>query len=597
MKDRLKLVRILALVLALALIGAACADSGSPDQADNTEQQRSETESPVIGGTDAQPGGTMRWASIGDVDYMDPGQAYTVTFFAYVARGTLRTLVSYPNTPNFEEQATAVPDLATELGKPNADNTEWTYTIKDGVKFGPAIGGKSIPGVTGEEITSADIKYAVERLFIPSVGAGYATYYEDIEGVEEFTSGKADEISGIETPDDKTIIFKLSSSLGDWDYRMSMPATTAVPKDFASKFDSQKDSDYDSNVVASGPYYIDSYTPQEDVHMVRNEEWDPDTDDIREAYVDEVEWKQGFENAVCVEKVLSNDYDTAVDCEPEGPQLKEIAGSEDFSSRFFNLPIACTSYLFMNTTVEPFSDEKVRQAINYAVDKEQQLKVLGGPFVGDIASSVLPPGMDGHLPTADYDPFPTSGNTGDPEKATEMLKGTAAEGGWHEPLLLVGDASGAGPKQLESLRADLEAIGFDNLEIKELNYPDYFTQFYQVPATNTALGFAAWCEDYPSPVTFLKPLLYGPNILPQGNSNYSELDDPEVNAAIEEAESLPAKEAVAAWEEANRLSTESAAWVPLRWYLDRDLGSTNLVNGYWHSYYTAIDWPSIGVKQ
>ncbi|MBA2311188.1 MAG: hypothetical protein H0V97_00085, partial [Actinobacteria bacterium] len=222
---------------------------------------------------------------------------------------------------------------------------------------------------------------------------------------------------------------------------------------------------------------------------------------------------------------------------------------------------------------------------------------LGGSFTGDVASSILPPGMDGHLPAADYNPFPTDDNAGDPEKAKETLKGTAAEGGWDKPLLLVGDATGAGPKQLESLRADLEAIGFDNLKIKELNYPDYYTQFYGVPRTNTAFGFAAWCEDFPSPVTFLKPLLYGPNILPQGNSNYSELDDPEVNAAIEEAESLPIEEAVAPWEEANKLSTEAAAWVPIRWYLDRDLGSTNLVNGFWNSYYSAIDWPNIGVQQ
>jgi peptide/nickel transport system substrate-binding protein len=595
---RNRLTRLFIALTCVSLIAAACGgDDGGGGAATDTSEQRGQNESPVINPGEPSQGGTMRWSSIGDTDYMDPGQAYTVTFFTYIARGTLRTLTTFAgDTTDFAEQSTVTPDLAESLGEPNEDNTEWTYTIKDGVTFGPAIGGKDIPGVTGEQITSADIKYGVERLFLPSVGAGYSTYYEDIEGVKEFQAGKADEITGIETPDDKTIIFHLTQPLGDWDFRMAMPAVTAVPEKVAAPFDKTKDSDYDSSVVASGPYYVDSYTPGEEVIMKRNEEWDPATDENRKAYVDEIDWKQGFDNNVCVQKVIDNDYDTAVDCEPEGALLKEIATDPELKARFFNLPIACTSYLFINTTVEPFTDPKVREALNFAVDKEQQLKVLGGPFVGDVAGSILPPGMQGYLPISDYDPFDSADPVGDPDKAKELLKGTAAEGGWDKELLLVGDASGAGPKQIESLRADLQAIGFSNFEVKTLNYPDYYTQYYQVPDTNTPLGFSAWCEDYPSPVTFLKPLLYGPNILPQGNSNYSELDDPEVNAAIEEAEKSVGEEAVGLWEEANKLATESAAWVPLRWYLDRDVGSENLVNGYWNQYYSGIDWVNIGVQ-
>jgi peptide/nickel transport system substrate-binding protein len=593
---------LVAVVSIVALIGAACGGGEGGGTQEGTEEQRGQNESPVLGGGlgSADKGGVMKFASIEGPDYMDPGAAYTVTFFAYVGRGVLRTLVTYPgNTTNLEEQSqTLVPDLATDLGKPNADNTEWTYTLKKGIRFGPALGGQKVPGVTGEEITSADVKYAIERLFLTSVGAGYPFYYEAIEGVKEFQDGKADEVRGIETPDDKTIVFKLTKPLGDWDYRMAMPAAAPVPEKYASKFDSQKTSNYDQHIVASGPYYVETYVPSEEIVYKRNTEWDPQTDDVRNAYVDEIQWKMGFENSVCVEKVVSNDYDSAVECEPEGAQLKQIVQDPELKARFFNMPIACTSYLFMNTTVEPLDDPKVRQAINLIVDKQQQLKVLGGSFAGDIATSILPPGMIGHLPSSEYDPFQTPGYTGSVEQAKKLLAEAGLKDGYHEKLLLVGEAQGAGPKQLESLRADLEAIGFDNLEIKQLNYPDYYTQYYQVPRTNTAMGFSGWCEDYPSPVTFLEPLLYGPNIAPQANSNYSELDDPQVNKAIEDAVAIPINdpEAVTAWEETNKIATEAAAWVPLRWYLDREMASANLEGGYWHSWTTALDWVNVGVK-
>jgi peptide/nickel transport system substrate-binding protein len=236
--------------------------------------------------------------------------------------------------------------------------------------------------------------------------------------------------------------------------------------------------------------------------------------------------------------------------------------------------------------------------MNYVVDRANMLKVLGGSYTGDVATSVLPPGMVGHLPTDGYNPYESEGMSGDVQKAKALLKEAGLEDGFHEKLLVVGDAAGAGPKQIESLRADLEAVGFDNLDIKQLNYPDYYTQFYGVPRSNTAIGFAAWCQDYPSPVTFLEPLMYGPNIIQQGNTNYSEIDDPELNKAILESTEVPldSDEAVSSWEDTNKLATEKAAWVPLRWYLDRDLGSTNLVNGYWHQQYTSLDWVNTGVS-
>ena len=87
--------------------------------------------------------------------------------------------------------------------------------------FGPPV---------NREITSQDIAYAFERLANPDLGgAGYPNYYTEIVGFEEFGAGEADTITGIETPDDKTIVFTLEKPVGDFLYRLAMPARRPDP--------------------------------------------------------------------------------------------------------------------------------------------------------------------------------------------------------------------------------------------------------------------------------------------------------------------------------------------------------------------------------
>lgn len=583
----------LALLMVTALVGVACGSSnngggGGTGKAKNTSAQ-------VYGGTTAKSGGTLNIASIGDVDYMDPGQAYTVTFFSIVGRVTLRTLISYPGVPELDKQILPAPDLATALGEHNADNTQWTYHLRPGLKYGKGLGGVNVPGVTGQPIKAADIKYAIERLYNPSVGAGYAAYYDDIQGTAKCKKAQAYgcQISGIQTPDDNTIVFNLSKPSGDWDLRMTMPATTPVPQSVASKYDKTKDSDYDSHVVSNGPYYISKYTPGEQVIMKRNSTWSASTDQIRKAYVDEIDWKEGFDNNVCNAKIENGDYDFSVDCVPVGPQLQKMSQLGD---RFFNGPEPCSSYIFMNTTVKPFDKLEVRQAVNQIIDKDNLRRLAGGPLVGQIATSILPPGMLGHLDASQYDPFASPGNRGDVKKAKALMKKGGYPNGFHGKLLFVGSSTDPGPKQVESVRSDLKKIGIDNLQIKELVYPDYYTQYYEEPTTNTAIGFAGWCEDFPSPDTFLTPLLYGPNILPHGNSNYSELNDAQLNSLIVKAKQAAPDQADAAWAATNKRATELAAWVPYRWTFARIIISSRLHNAYYDQYYENIDIANVGVQ-
>ncbi|CAN5711631.1 ABC transporter substrate-binding protein [soil metagenome] len=589
MRGKRSLLKMLAALTALMLLAAACGGGGEEDDAG--------TGGDVA--TDEIPeGGTLSIAGASDVDYMDPASMY-YTLSWFLARGTFRTLVTFPTTPDLEAQNELVPDLASNVGDSNEDATEWTFQIKDGVTYGPALGGEDVPGVTGEEIVCDDFKYGLERVFIPSVGGGYPFYYEVLEGASEFADGKADEISGIECASDKEIVYHLTEPTGDWPSRVAMPAAGPVPQRFAEKFDKKKDSDYDNNVIATGPYYVDKWTPGELIHAVRNPEWDQATDDVRGAYVDEIDWKLGFDNDVGVQKVLDGDYQMGMDVSPQGPALQKVVQDPELKQNLINEPSLCTRYLFLNTTVEPFDDPAVREAVNLAIDRANIKRVFGGPITGDIATSIVPPGMGGYLSADEYNPFGSEGMQGDMEQAKQMMADAGFPDGFDEEVLMVGASDPPHDKIAETVRADLEELGFTNLDVKLPAFPNQYTQFYGIPDKNVGIGTSAgWCKDYNDAFTFLDPLFHGDNILQSGNQNYSEIDDPELNAAIDEAAALPpGDERVAAWVEANKMATESGVWVPWSWDKETILQSGDLVNPIYTSFVAHIDWTNVGVSQ
>lgn len=587
MRDK-KFLRLFAVLLALGLIAAACGGGGDDGgAAPGTEEVAEE---------DIPRGGTLRIAGTSDVDYMDPGAMY-YTLSWTLARGVVRTLVTYPAVADFEEQNKLVPDLATETGQSNEEATEWTYTLKDGVVYGPALGGEDVPGVTGEPITSGDIKYAIERLFIPSVGAGYPNYYEDIEGVQEFSDGDADEITGIETPDDQTIVFHLSKPVGDWDFRMAMPAASPIPRSFAEQFDEKKDSNYDNSMVATGPYYVAEWTPEEQITLERNEHWDEATDDVRKAYVDTVDWTLGLDNDVGVDQILNGDYELGLDVSPQGPALERVVNTPELNDRMINEPSLCTRYVWLNARIEPFDDPLVREAVNFAIDRSNIKRVFGGPITGPIATSIVPPGMTGHLPAEEYNPFESPNMAGDMDQAKELMAQAGYADGYDGKVLFVGASDPPHDRIAETVRADLEELGFSNLNVRTPAFPNQYTQFYSVPAKNVGVGTSAgWCKDYNDAFTFLDPLFHGRNIRDSGNYNYSELDDSALNDAIDEAAGLAGDERVAAWEEANRLATESAVWVPWSWDDETIIYSENLVNPIYNTFFSHVDWVVVGVE-
>jgi len=238
-----------ALAAVAALIVAGCGGGGG-DEGSSTPSNSSSK--PPTG---AKPGGDLKVAYAGDVDFLDPRQTYYQYGF-FVAYATQRPLYSYkPDDPKNPE-----PDLASGPPEVSSDGKTVTVKIRPGIKFSPPV---------NRVVTTKDVKYAMESAFTKNVPSGYAgAYWGDLTGVKAFQSGKAKEIAGIETPDDNTIVFHLDRPRGAvLAGSLSLPRSAPVPEEYAKQYDAKNPSTYNNHTVSTGPYMVKSYKPGQEIDL------------------------------------------------------------------------------------------------------------------------------------------------------------------------------------------------------------------------------------------------------------------------------------------------------------------------------------------
>jgi peptide/nickel transport system substrate-binding protein len=529
----------------------------------------------------AQRGGTLTILNTaGGIDSLDPGYWYYQADYQEVGNTTQRWLYGWK-----PDETKPTPDLAEDL--PDVSNAGKTFTIKvkEGIKYSPPLQNRTVK--------AADIKYALERCFLPQVGNGYAnSYYGDIEGVQDYQEGKAKEVSGIETPDDQTLVIKTTKPSGIFSdgSALGMPCTAPVPKDYAQKYDKGKQSTYGEHQVFTGPYMVQNdgkgkitgYEPGKKLVLVRNPSWDKDSD-FKPAYFDRIEAQGGFDSTVASRRTLSGRNMLSGDyAAPPTPVLKQALASRE--DQLDIAPSGGNRYIGLNTKVKPLDNVNVRRAISAAIDRTVLRQSRGGPTLGIPATHLLPPGAAGHE-EAGGDEGPgfdfASRATANIPLAQEYLKKAGYENGRYEgpPLLTVADNESPAKETAEAFQNQVEKLGF-RLRLREVPHATMLTKFCQVPKAKVAIcpNFG-WGADFFSAQSFLDPLFHGRNIVPSGNVNTSQVDDPDLNRKIDRAKQITdPEEAAKAWGELDKEVTSQAYFVVWLWDNQVNLKSSN-VNG------------------
>jgi peptide/nickel transport system substrate-binding protein len=544
----------------------------------------------------SQKGGTYRvgWeSSFGWTNSFDPTGEYLANGFVIYNNLLLRTLVNF-NHIGGPAGNVIVPDLAKSVPKPTNGGKTYTYRLKSGIRFGPPV---------NREITSKDVRYALERAARPKNGAQYGFYYPIIKGWDAYAKGERKSISGIRTPNAKTLVIDLTAPAGDFNYRMTMPLTAAMPQEVAKCFEG-KPGGYGRYVIASGPYMIEGsenlnisscnslkpisgYDGKTKLSLVRNPNYRASTDSrkARENNPDRFEFIVDTNLDDIYNKVgageLEDQFATA------SPKVFRDYSVNASKRKFLRSNSADgTYYITMNLTQPPFDDVHVRKAMNWVMDRDALRKAWGGPVAGEIAEHIIPnPMLQGRLNS--FRPFKTPGDRGSVAKARAEMKRskyannngvcTAKE---CKGILLISDVRAVDKATLPVVQSGARKIGL-TFTVRTVNgaYPVIQTTSKNVPISNRP----RWFKDYADASTFIDPLFKGGNIIASGNTNYSLVgvtpsqaeqfgikgnvtNVPSIDKAAERCQAKVGSARVSCYAAIDRvLTAQIVPWVPYMW--------------------------------
>ncbi|MFN8152422.1 MAG: ABC transporter substrate-binding protein [Solirubrobacterales bacterium] len=603
MRQRLLRVLMPGILAVAAVTLAACgsdSSDSSTDTSDAAEQFAAVTEAP----DDAQQGGDLTVIAASDVDYIDPGAAY-YQFTFMVTAATQSPLTAY--APGDIDKAS--PMLAAEEPEVSDDGKTITYTLRDDVKFSPPV---------NRVATAADVKYAIERSLLPGVPNGFVqTYLSGVQGIDKAIkeaqdnpTGGAPDISGITAPDDTTLEIKLdnTTSIGVIG-ALSLPVSSPVPEEYAEKYDAENPSTYGEHQVATGPYMIENddqgnltgYTPNKEIHLVRNPNWKASDGDFRPAYLDDITIQEGFADTVsAAKKVLTGSGLVNGDFTTPPAAIKQAA-QEGEEGQLSLTPSGGNRYVALNTQEPPFDDINVRKAVIANSNRVDLRNTRGGELTGPVATHYLPPdfpgfeeggGLEG--PDLDFIANPE----GDPGLAAEYMKKAGYSSGKCEgdcKIVMVGDDSPPGSDTAEVVKSQLEELGFD-VDLQKVTHDIMFTKFCSTPSNAPQVcPNVGWLKDFNDGQSMLDPTFNGENVVPENNSNWPQLNVPEVNKAIDDATLIDdQEERNQAWGDVDTMIGEQAPAIPYIWDDQANIqsadvaGVINKSNANWDLSFTSL---------
>jgi peptide/nickel transport system substrate-binding protein len=428
-------------------------------------------------------------------DYLDPQLSYTVEGWeglwnVYVP------LLTYQHG-NGEETTKVVPGLAESLPEISADGKTYTLTLRKGMKYSD-----------GTPIVASDWPFAVQRLF--KVDSGGAPFFENIVGAEEFATGKADSISGIQA-DDKTgkITIQLKEPSGTFENELGLMFTAPIPKNTPNAEDPAGLTN--NPPAASGPFMFTNVDAPRSYTLEKNPQFQTvkaaGATDVPDVHVDKLTVTQNKNQSAQATGIEQNTNDFMVD-PPPADLLPDIQNT--YADRFRFEESINTYYFFFNNTTPPFNDVRVRQAVNYAIDPAALNRIFGGRL--HPGQQILPPGMPGYQ---EYKLYPGP----DLEKAKALI----AEANPSDMDITVWTNDEPDRKRIGAYYQDvLNSLGF-NTTLKIIAGDVYFTTIGNLKTPDLDTGFDDWFQDYPHPNDFFEPLLSCDAIHPTNNNNHGQV--------------------------------------------------------------------------
>jgi YVTN family beta-propeller protein len=495
-------------------------------------------------------GGILRVESIPlECGCIDPAGAGAYPDLQVVISLTYDTLLAYRRVGGIGGAA-LVGNLAERVPTPTDQGRTYTFQLRRGIRFS-----------NGTPLRASDFRSSIERLLTlddPRVPA-----YDDIVGASECAAtppDRCDLSQGIEVDDDLgRITIRLERPDTDFLHKLTYPFASVIPARTPLRIARTEP------IPTTGPYRVESLEPRRELRLVRNPYFRVWSADARpDGYPDEIRFH------------LSKDIEAQVAAVEEGradvllrPPVERLQGLlTSYPGRLHSDAVPWTDYMFLSTRVPPFDDLRVRQALNYAVDRERIVELLGGPLAAQPTCQLLPPAVPGYAP---YCPYTLDRNPGgtwtapDPTRARELVEVSGTKGMRVEVFAYEQFGRIETGRYVVSL---LRRLGYrSSLRVIPELVPDYLGHVGQ-SRNRAQIGTFGWYADSASAALFLRDLFSCASFQPESasNLNLSRFCDPAIDATMARAVDLQSSDPVRAnalWAEADRALVDQAAAVPL----------------------------------
>jgi peptide/nickel transport system substrate-binding protein len=468
--------------------------------------------------------GTFR-AVIDTIDYLDPQQSYTAQSI-WAMWNVYIPLVTYQHVDG-PAGFRIVPGLAASLPTVSRNGRVYSFKLRKGLRYS-----------NGQAVKASDFKYAIKREYL-STGQGVG-FYKTIVGAGQFAKTLKGDIRGIQVNNGRrTIKISLTSPRGDFLTILALTFAAPVPAGTPTAIQN-------GTIPSTGPYRISNYTVNQGFTMVRNKYFKP-TRYIPRGNPNRVEVALVGDANAAVQRVINGEADYTNAAVP--PDRIASIKSKGHLVVHATAP-ANTYYFWMNPGVAPFDKLKVRQAVNYAIDRTAMQRLVWGGL-GRPTQNILPPNYPSYQKLNLY-PHNLA-------KAKQLIQEAGAKGAkvtvWTRQVSDALDSA-------QYYTSVLNSIGLD-ASLTTLPRSTYYTTIGNIN-TKAQTGWARWLEDYQHPLDWFDVLLNGENIVQQDNNNFAYFNNKKINKEIDALKKAPLLTPAinTKWTAIEKQVMQQAPWAP-----------------------------------
>jgi oligopeptide transport system substrate-binding protein len=498
--------RVLALGLALSL--------GACDEPDRGPRFR------PAGAAEPRAGGTLRVSTKDAIATLDPAIANDDVSIMML-HAVADTLVA------FEPGSTRLMPGLAERWDVSPDGLVYRFWLRAGLRY-----------ADGAPIVAADLEHTLERP-LTLADSPFAQLLADVEGAADVIAKQRTDCPGIRAIGERELEIRLATPNAAFLYILTMKFTAPLPRGYVARAGGRL-----RTPLASGPYQVEEWSEGTRVILVRNPHYrDPE--------------RQRPERIVLLENIPRDvqflmfergQLDSAERL--AAPDLIWLLGRADWAPYVQRMAQMNVYGARMNVRAPPFNDRRVRQALNYGVNKDYMVKLLAGTAVP--SHGILPPGMFGRddaLP-----PYPH-----DPVKARALLAAAGLGAGLEIEYAVHDDEEAR--KIAASMQADLVAAGV-TMKISVMSFPTFYPLATKDKG-GAPFSYMGWFADYPDPRTFIENKFHSRQIDEAGGSlNDSFYANPELDRLLDEARvEQDVERRAAMYRRAERILYDDAPWI------------------------------------